>query len=82
MKKFSQITEKDDFSSVTHHTGKPGYDSEKHPFVVHKGREYSRTGKSGKNIASGEDSYEYSHHDPKHGEYRLWMTKSGKHHED
>lgn len=79
------------FATMTHHTAvakktyrHPGGDhggKNDHIYVIHKGKEYSHTGKTGTNIKHNEPSWEYSH-DGKDGESRLWMTKSGHVEED
>ena len=70
----------------THHVGgfKPpeypanGGGTEGDTSVHHGGKLFSFSGKSGKNMKTGEKSYEYSHHDEKAGlEHRAWVTASG-----
>jgi hypothetical protein len=45
--------------------------------VSHKKRNFAFTGKAGKDVKSGEDSYEYSNRD-NNTDNRIWVTKSGK----
>lgn len=43
--------------------------------VHHEGKTFMHTGKKGKNMKTGEDSYEYSNKDD--GESRVWVSRSG-----
>lgn len=68
----------------THHVG--GFKPPEYPAgggatdgdvtIHHDGKTYSHTGKKGKNMKTGEDSYEYSHSDDR-TESRAWVTRSG-----
>lgn len=64
----------------THHIGgfeAPGGGKGDHT-VQHDGKVFSFTGKSGKNMKTGEASYEYGHSDEDAGEdHRAWVTHSG-----
>ena len=70
-------------SGSSHHVG--GFKAPEYPagggatdgdvLIHHEGKTYSFTGKKGKNIKSGEDSYEYSNKDD--GDRRAWVTRSG-----
>lgn len=64
----------------THHVGgfeAPSSGKGDHA-IHHDGRAFTFTGKAGKNLKSGEDSFEYSHHDEGKGEeHRAWVTRSG-----
>lgn len=73
-------------SGATHHVG--GFKAPEYPagggatdgdvMLHHDGKTFSFTGKRGKNLKSGEDSYEYSHKDEDAGvEHRAWVTRSG-----
>lgn len=61
----------------THHIG--GFEPPAHGkgdhLIHHDGKTFSFSGKSGKNMKTGEDSYEYSAGDT--GEHRAWVTRSG-----
>ena len=61
----------------THHVGgfeAPGHGKGDH-LIHHDGKTFSYSGKSGKNIKTGEDSFEYRSGDS--GEHRAWVTRSG-----
>lgn len=67
----------------THHVG--GFKAPDYPesggatdgdvMVHHEGKTFMHTGKKGKNMKTGEDSYEYSNKDD--GESRVWVSRSG-----
>ena len=61
----------------THHIG--GFEPPAHGkgdhLIHHDGKTFSYSGKSGKNMKTGEASYEYSAGDT--GEHRAWVTRSG-----
>lgn len=70
----------------THHVG--GFKAPEYPAgggatdgdvtIHHDGKTYSHTGKKGKNMKTGEDSFEFSHKDDANGvEHRAWVTRSG-----
>lgn len=64
----------------THHIGgfEPPSSGKGDHLVHHDGKAFSFTGKSGKNMKTGEASYEYSHKDEAKGvERRAWVTHSG-----
>lgn len=64
----------------THHVGgfEPPSTGKGDHIVHHDGKAFSFTGKSGKNMKTGEASYEYSHKDDAKGvESRAWVTHSG-----
>ena len=61
----------------THHVG--GFEPPAHGkgdhLIHHDGKTFGFSGKTGKNMKTGEDSYEYSAGDT--GEHRAWVTHSG-----
>lgn len=62
----------------THHVGgfEPPSNGKGDHLVQHDRKLYSFTGKSGKNMKTGEASYEYSHQSDS-GDRRAWVTHSG-----
>lgn len=62
----------------THHVGgfEPPSNGKGDHMVHHDRKLYSFTGKTGKNMRTGEASYEYAHHGDA-GERRAWVTHSG-----
>jgi hypothetical protein len=62
----------------THHVGgfEPPSNGKGDHMVHHDGKLFSFTGKSGKNMKTGEASYEYSHQSDS-GDRRAWVTHSG-----
>lgn len=64
----------------THHVGgfeAPSGGAGDH-FLHHEGKTYSFTGKRGKNMKTGERSFEFAHHDHEKGlEHRAWVTRTG-----
>lgn len=62
----------------THHVGgfQPPVSGNGDHIIHHDGKPFSFTGKSGKNMKTGEASYEYAHHGD-NMEHRAWVTHSG-----
>ena len=62
----------------THHVGgfQPPVSGNGDHVIHHDGKAFSFTGKSGKNMKTGEASYEYAHHGD-NMEHRAWVTHSG-----
>lgn len=61
----------------THHVGgfePPAHGNGDH-LIHHDGKTFGFSGKTGKNMKTGEDSFEYSAGDT--GEHRAWVTRSG-----
>jgi hypothetical protein len=84
MAKTSEKLSSKNNDGFTHHVG--GFkapDRDEHRNLVrgsdhlihHEGKLFGFTGKSGKNMKTGEDSFEYSAGD--HQEHRAWVTRSG-----
>jgi hypothetical protein len=79
-----------EFEKGTYRKGKkfqpPGYKGSTghgHHWLSHKGRDYHWTGTTGKEIATGKDSYQYSHKsEDERTEHRAWVNKDGKITED